>query len=241
MSNRVIVIGAALAALFTGGAGAVQAAPAENNAPNPAAPNAAAPTPSTPANPAPPAAAGQVFALGYVDLVRIGREYEGTKVGQAELDTFQQSLRKQLDDRESLRFLDEKERSEVEKLRAVPTPNDDQKKQLSDYLATSKSREAQLRALQQNPNKNDNEKAEADRLTRLSTRTDEDLDALGEKLEMQLQAKGDEISKRLTDTVSTSIEVVAKEKGYSAVVDKKAMLFGGVDVTDEVLKQLNKK
>ena len=235
MFNRMFAAGAAVLTLVSGGVWVVQAATAQENgnpAPAPAQNTAPAPNP-TPNN--------AQFALGFVDLSRIGREFEGTKSGQSELDTFQQSLRRQLDDREAVRFLDENERGEVDKLRAVAAPSEEQKKRLNDFYATSKSREAQLRALQQNPNKNDNEKAEADRLTRLSTRTDEDLDALGEKLEMQLQAKGDEISKRLTDTVSTSIEVVAKEKGYSAVVDKKAMLFGGVDVTDEVLKQLNKK
>jgi Skp family chaperone for outer membrane proteins len=176
-----------------------------------------------------------------VDLVRVGKEFDGTKNSQAELDGYQQTLRKQLDDRESVRFLDEKERAEVDKLRAVASPSDEQKKQLNDYLATSKSREAQLRALQQNPNKSDQEKADADRLSKLSARTDEDMDAMGEKLEGQLQAKADEISKKLTDTVTVAIEAVAKEKGYMAVVDKKAMLYGGTDVTEEVLKQLNKK
>ncbi|MBW3625466.1 MAG: OmpH family outer membrane protein [Armatimonadetes bacterium] len=251
MTPRVFVLGIAAFALITGGGLKAQAAEGPNAqtpnaapapAPNPAnTPNAAPPAnpPATPPASASPTA--PAFALGYVDLTRIGREYEGTKVGQAELDTFQQSLRKQLDDREAVRFLDDRERGEVEKLRAVASPTDEQKKQLSDFLATSRSREAQLRALQQNPNKSDTEKADADRLTRLSAKTDEELDALGEKLEEQLQVKGDEISKRLTDSVSVAIEAVAKDKGYLAIVDKKAMLYGGIDVTEEVLRQLNKK
>jgi Skp family chaperone for outer membrane proteins len=203
--------------------------------------NETSPQPSSPV-PAPPAApAAGNFALGFVDLVRIGKEYEGTKNSQAELDGFQQSLRKQLDDRETTRFLDEKERAAVDAIRAAAAPTEEQKKQLNDYLATSKSREAQLRALQQNPNKTEQEKADADRLSKLSAKTDEDMDAMGEKLEGQLQTKADEISKKLTDTVTVAIEAVAKEKGYMAVVDKKAMLYGGTDVTEDVLKQLNKK
>ncbi len=230
MSKNFTLIGVAVLGLVTGGSWLVRGAQAEN-APAPAAP---AQSPAPPAN-------GASFNLGFVDLQRIGKEFDGTKASQAELDAFQGSLRKRLDDRELTRFLDEKELAEVEKLRAVAAPSDEQKKQLGDFLATSKSREAQLRALQQNPNKSDSEKTDADRLTKFSAKTDEDMDSLGEQLEGQLQAKGDEISKKLTDTVSAAIETVAKEKGYVAVVDKKAMLYGGTDVTDEVLKQLNKK
>ena len=233
MFNRMFAAGAAVLTLVSGGVWVVQAATAQENG-NPAP----APAQNTAPNATPNNAQ---FALGFVDLSRIGREFEGTKSGQSELDTFQQSLRRQLDDREAVRFLDESERGEVDKLRAVASPSEDQKKKLNDFYATSKSREAQLRALQQNPNKTDVEKADADRLTRLSAKTDEDLDGLGEKLEAQLQAKGDEISKKLTDTVSAAIERVAKEKSYTAVVDKKAMLYGGTDVTEEVLRELNKK
>ena len=74
-----------------------------------------------------------------------------------------------------------------------------------------------------------------------SAKTDEDLDALGTKLDEQLQTKGGELSKQLTDTVVAAISQVAKDKSYTAIVDKKAVLFGGADVTDDVLKQLNKK
>jgi Skp family chaperone for outer membrane proteins len=232
MSNKLFIIGVAACRLLPGGSWMVQAAESQTTGSNP--------TPQTPATP-PAAPANGSFALGFVDLVRVGKEFDGTKNSQAELDGYQQTLRKQLDDRETARFLDEKERAEVDQLRGIAAPTDEQKKQLNDYLATSKSREAQLRALQQNPNKSDQEKADADRLSKLSAKTDEDMDAMGEKLEGQLQAKADEISKKLTDTVSVAIEAVAKEKGYVAVVDKKAMLYGGTDVTDEVLKQLNKK
>ena len=47
---------------------------------------------------APAPSANGSIALGFVDLVRIGREFDGTKNSQAELDSFQQTLRKQLDE-----------------------------------------------------------------------------------------------------------------------------------------------
>ncbi|MBM3275913.1 MAG: OmpH family outer membrane protein [Candidatus Sericytochromatia bacterium] len=54
-----------------------------------------------------------------------------------------------------------------------------------------------------------------------------------EKLDKELSAK-------LKRQIETAIQDVAKAKGYSVVVDKQVVLFGGEDITDEVLKKLNK-
>lgn len=213
MTQRFSWVALAVLALFTVGSWMVQAAQAQNTN----------------------------FSLAFVDLKRMSSEYTGTKQSQAELDTFQQSLRKQLEDREAIRFLDDKERQEVATLRAVASPNPEQKKRLDDLLATSKARADQLRALQQNPNKSDSEKADFDRLSKLSTTTDDDLDTLGGQLDDQLHAKGDELSKKLTDTVLAAITDVAKQKAYTVVLDKQAVLYGGIDLTDDVMKKLNNK
>ncbi len=213
MSQRTVLIAVAVFALITGGSWIVQAATAES---------------------AP-------FTLGFVNLERVSKEYDGTKASQGQLDTFQQTLKKQLDDREDMRFLDDAERAQVTQLRTVATLTPDQKKQLDNLLASSKARDTQLRALQQNPNKNDTEKAEVDRLTKLSQKTDDDLEAMGPKLDQDLQTKAEELSQKLTATVSEAITTVAKEKNISVVMDKKAILSGGADITDDVMKQLTKK
>ena len=198
----------------------------------------APPAPSGAGTPAAAALPGN-FSLAFVDLVRLSQDYEGTKKGQSELDVYQQNLRKQLEDLDAIRFLDEKERTEITTLRGSASPSAEQQKRLQDLVAASKTRADRLRALQTQATKTDAEKAEFDRLTQLSAKADEDMDNLGSKLEEQLQTKGVELSRKLTDTVSVAIEATAKEKGFTAVVDKKAVLFGGIDITDDVLKRLN--
>lgn len=54
------------------------------------------------------------------------------------------------------------------------------------------------------------------------------------KLEDDTNKKSDEIEAN----IKLAIEAVAKEGKYDAVMIKEAVLFGGVDVSDEVLKKL---
>ncbi len=54
------------------------------------------------------------------------------------------------------------------------------------------------------------------------------------KLEDDTNKKSDEIEAN----IKAAIEAVAKEGKYDAVMIKEAVLFGGVDVSDEVLKKL---
>jgi Skp family chaperone for outer membrane proteins len=213
MTQRFSWIALAVLALFTVGSWMVEAAQAQNPA----------------------------FSLAFVDLRRLSSEYEGTKQSQTELNAFQQTLRKQLDDLEAIRFLDDKERGEVATLRAVASPTPEQKKRLDDLLAASKARGDQLRALQQNPNKTDAEKADFDRLSQLSNKTDDEMETLGTQLDDQLTAKSAELSKKLTDTVLAAITDIAKQKAYTVVMDKQAVLYGGTDLTDDVMKKLSGK
>jgi Skp family chaperone for outer membrane proteins len=54
------------------------------------------------------------------------------------------------------------------------------------------------------------------------------------KLEDDTNKKSDEIEAN----IKAAIETVAKEGKYDAVMIKEAVLFGGIDVSDEVLKKL---
>ncbi len=74
-----------------------------------------------------------------------------------------------------------------------------------------------------------------------------ELEKMTKKFETELKPKKEavekldrELSGRLKKKIETTIQDVAKAKGYSVVVDKQVVLFGGEDITDEVLKKLNK-
>lgn len=48
-----------------------------------------------------------------------------------------------------------------------------------------------------------------------------------------------EIQKKIQDQVGEASKAVADAKGLSIVMDKRTVLYGGVDITDQVQKKLN--
>lgn len=69
--------------------------------------------------------------------------------------------------------------------------------------------------------------------------TDEQKQALFQKMQEEMNQKQEEIFKGMKDKVDTAIGSVASTKGLSLVVDKRVVLYGGTDITDQVAKQLN--
>ena len=87
---------------------------------------------------------------------------------------------------------------------------DDYKKQLSDEFNTKSA------------NMDDNQKA-----------------ALASEYQGKVQDKMMEIQKKIQSQVSDASKAVADAKGLSIVMDKRTVLYGGVDITDQVQRKLS--
>lgn len=69
--------------------------------------------------------------------------------------------------------------------------------------------------------------------------TDEQKQELFQKMQGDMAKKQEELYKGVKDKVDTAIGNVANTKGLSLVVDKRVVLYGGTDITDQVTKELN--
>ncbi len=49
-----------------------------------------------------------------------------------------------------------------------------------------------------------------------------------------------QLSQRIKKQIVEAIEQVAKSKGFTVVLDKATVLYGGTDISDEVIKRLNR-
>ena len=56
--------------------------------------------------------------------------------------------------------------------------------------------------------------------------------------QQRVQAKERELLEPISKKIEAAIEKIAKKKGLSVVVEKNSVVFGGVDITDEVVKNL---
>lgn len=61
------------------------------------------------------------------------------------------------------------------------------------------------------------------------------------QLQDRLSQKDMELRAPILDKVNAAIKKVADSKGLTVVVDKQAVLYGGVDITDDVVKSLGGK
>ena len=57
----------------------------------------------------------------------------------------------------------------------------------------------------------------------------------------KLKDKESELIKPITESINKAIAAVGQTKGLAVVVDKNAVVYGGLDITQDVAKQLQKK
>ena len=60
------------------------------------------------------------------------------------------------------------------------------------------------------------------------------------QLQERLGQKDRELKAPILDKINAAIKKVADSKGLTIVVDKQAVLYGGVDITDDVIKSFGK-
>lgn len=108
--------------------------------------------------------------------------------------------------------------------------------------ARKKELDKELEALKELEKKKDpaTESKRAEMRASLEKKFDE-LKTLHNKYMGELQTIEKKFVQTLKAKISTAIEEVAQKKGYSMVFEKEAVYFGGTDITEDVIKHLNKK
>jgi Skp family chaperone for outer membrane proteins len=190
-----------------------------------------------------PAAAQEKPGPAYVDLTRVLTEYRKTTAFQKlavkmreQGRTFNEEMRTLA----QVRYCTEPERKEALAIKAKPTPTPAETKRLEELTKKTDAIEAEHATLSQKQKPTDADtkrlqdiaqmrrdavqmmaKEEADRRDAMR-KMDQDLlmDVQGELLKM--------------------VEKLAKDQKYGAVYNRTAVLFGGVDLTDQVIKKLPK-
>ena len=70
--------------------------------------------------------------------------------------------------------------------------------------------------------------------------SDEEKSNYGRQTFTRLQQRESELIEPIRQSVEEQIKTVANAKGLNVVIEKSAVLYGGTDITQDVLKKLNK-
>ncbi|MBI3912272.1 MAG: OmpH family outer membrane protein [Armatimonadetes bacterium] len=194
--------------------------------------------------PAKTAPAKNDATIGYVDLQVVSDEVKKTRewqdaVGEAIKTT--EALNRQLQDLEELRYLTEVERKEVETLEAKPKLSDQEKERVASLRGKSAAIDEEYNQLGLLPNATDEQKKRLAEVIRIREAGKRQLQQTQQELQNKVKSLEAKLLSDAQNRVLKLVSEVAQEQNLQLVMDRDAVLFGGRDLTDAVVKKLSSR
>lgn len=188
-------------------------------------------------------AEAQVFAA--IDLDRAFDDYTKKQDLDKQFQSEVQGIQSKLELRQTHSLLSSTEFEELATLKAKVKPTDAEKKRIEELEGASTQRVQELEALRQTTTPTDAEKTRMAALQDQIKQTDAELKEIARQADADLQTRRYELSKQVMDDVQAAVAAVAKSKGITMVFNKSVgetvlVVFSTNDITDDVLKKLNK-
>lgn len=103
---------------------------------------------------------------------------------------------------------------------------------ISQHPDTAKAQETMNAAIEQ---------AQSDFNAKSATMNDQEKQGYYQQLQQGLQQKNQELLGPINDKVMAAVKSVAESKGLTVVIDKGNVVYGGQDITDDVMKVITGK
>jgi len=179
--------------------------------------------------------------VGYVDLGRITDKIKETPEWQQMVKSFEDEKSKYQDEIQYLtkiRYLTTAERQELENLRAKKTATDAEKAKIADLEGRSDAMDKEFQSLAGVEKPTDQQKQRLQELGKLRENAIASLQDETEKRAQLLQKREGEALDQTQDRIVKLVSDVANGKDLAMVIDRQALLYGGLDLTNDVLKKL---
>ncbi len=181
--------------------------------------------------------------VGVVDLAKVYRDAPRVKQYKEELDKQTEYLGKQLEIRSQNLMLDENQVKELIdlKLKAAASLTDKDKARISELESIEKALDAEFKQLQGTAQLDEAQKTRLKQLQELQRNSKTAGEALEKDYNARLQTKAIELDEKARTDIQESVNKVAGAKKLDMVYAKDAVLFGGIDITDDVVNNLDRK
>jgi outer membrane protein len=83
-------------------------------------------------------------------------------------------------------------------------------------------------------------KAKSDFETQTAKKSDAEKQVIGQKIQQDLQTKKHDLLVAISNKINAAVKETADAKGLSTIVDKSVVIYGGQDITDDVMKKIKK-
>lgn len=194
--------------------------------------------PIPPAQAAPPDAA----QFGMVDVGRVLNESKGRLAASDNLQAMKQNMTAVLRrlDQGSARFIPDTAITELASLYEKAKPTDAEQKRIGQLEEQGDKQKRELTTLQNTPKMDDAQTARMAQLTDTQEKGGASLQKLVGTLEARLSDRAREADLKSLTQVRAAVARVAKAKNLSVVFTGDIAIYAVVDITDEVLKEVNK-
>lgn len=184
---------------------------------------------------------GTVFAT--VDFQKISNEYKAKQAVETDLANMQARFQGRLTRRAEMPCLSEEDHVQLDALREKDSTAQtaDDKKKIADFETRGGKLSEELQSLRQKKELTDAEKKRLQELEAALVRTQQRYAALKEELEGKIREYGVSKSEALMKEIRAAIAKVAEQRGVAIVFNSEVALYAGVDITQSVLGELNKK
>lgn len=194
----------------------------------PIAPVQAAPASSSP------------FVFGSVDLAKILAGYKKKANLDQQIQALSQKLDAQFKQQVGSDMLTKEDQQALTALLSKPSLGDADRAQVTALQQKSAKDAQELAGLQQKQNPAAADTARLQALTQQRQVGQQSLQDAADAYKAQVQAEQERLSAQLSATVRTAIGEVAKDRGLMMVFDAQITVYSANDISDDVLKRLNK-
>ncbi len=174
------------------------------------------------------------------DWDRITAGYQAYRQAAAEFNHFLADINNQREMNQRLRLLEDNEVQELKDLRTMVALTPEQKIRLQQLESLSDAREQEFTTLSQKGQLTADEQARMNALTQIARKRAPAVEAEDRRLQQVSQKKNEEMSAPFSAAVQNALEKVAKQHNVSVIFTKDSVLWASLDLTDEVLTELNK-
>lgn len=185
-------------------------------------------------------APASAFLFGSVDLAKVVAGYKKKADLDQQIQAVSQKLDAQFKQQVGSDMLSREDQQKLTELLNKPTLSDADRAQITALQQQSTKDAQELTSLQQKQNPTPADQARLQTLTQQRQTGQQALQEVADSYKAQVQAQQDKLSAQLSDTVKAAIAQVAKDHGLMMVFDGQFTIYSANDITDDVLKRLNK-
>ena len=187
-----------------------------------------------------PSAATGPMVFGSVDLDKIIAGYGKKATYDQQVQDLNAKLDAQFKQQVNYDMLTKAQQTQLTALLSKPGATSQDQAAITALQAQSTRDAQELATLQQKPGPNADDQARLTALTQQHQAGQQALKDVADGYSAQVTARQQQLSTELSNTVREAIVAIAKERGMSMVFTAQVAIYSSNDITEDVLKRLNK-